>query len=433
VGAAAFVGMSYYGLENHEGENDQENVSKKDSVHMEQTNNPDTEEESMEELVRRVIQEDIHHQRRNNRVNETESATETPQSHERFQAEIPGYEALTKLRKDEVLFLNENNEPVGQPQKFQEFIDSKVKSDGSVMNRYLYAPGTLNEAGFPEAGIAGEWVDYVQAIVQAEHPEQEIAQRRNVVVDFSAAYSESDEPELVAGIASGDIDSYDDIVSYFAEKPVRGAEYLNRMQYGQQHIEFRSEDEVGRPAVPETIQAEFKRILPGLFAHESKFNAGLTSSTGARGLAQIMPQTWKEYRGDTEVSLGLVEQLDVAGRFISDNYHYITHYAEGALPILRERFDTDQAFETELIVPLMISAYNVGGPAIGLLVSEFVTQTPKEELLTGKDLFLQFRDFAQSSDKGREFYFGEEAGKYVPSVYGNVAMLEEKYPQSYSQ
>jgi hypothetical protein len=117
-----------------------------------------------------------------------------------------------------------------------------------------------------------------------------------------------------------------------------------------------------------------------------------------------MPNTWKEYRGDTEVSLGLIDQLDVAGKFISDNYHYITHYAEEALPILPERFGTDKEFETELIVPLMISAYNVGGPAIGLLVSEFAKQTPNEALLTGKDLFLQFRDFAQSSDKGKEFY-----------------------------
>jgi hypothetical protein len=259
VGAAVVAGMSYYGVENHEGDVTGDKVTRKSSSHSEQIADPSgAAKESMEDLVRRVIQEDIEQQQRKREVTETESVAETPQSHERFAAEVSGYEALTKLRKDEVLFLNQKNEPIGQPRRFEEFVDSKVKSDGSVMNRYLYTPGTLNEAGFPEEGIAGEWVDYVQAIVQAEYPEQKIAERRNVVVDFSAAYSERDEPELVAGIASGEIDSYDDIVSYFAEKPVRGAEHLNRMQYGQQHIEFRSEAEAGRPAVPETIQAEFR-------------------------------------------------------------------------------------------------------------------------------------------------------------------------------
>jgi hypothetical protein len=387
----------------------------------------------MQELVRRVMEEDTQLRLRNSTVHETESIEKISQSHERFDAEISGYTALTKLRKDEVLFLNEKNAPVGQPQTFTDFVDSKVRPDGTVMDRYLYTPGVLNEAGFPEAGIAGEWIDYVQDIVQAKHPEQKIAERKNVVVDFASAYHEKDEPELVAGIASGKITSYDDIVSYFAEKPVRGAEHLNRMQYSQQQIEFRSEEEAGRPAVPDAVQAEFRRILPGLFAHESKFNAGLTSGAGARGLAQIMPATWKEYRGDSEVSLGLIDQLDVAGQFISDNYHYITHYAADALPLLREQFSTEEEFETDLIVPLMVSAYNVGGPAIGILLRDFVEQTSKDHLRMGKDLFLQFRDFAQSSETGKEFYFGEEAGKYVSGVYGNTVMLEEKYAQQGNQ
>jgi hypothetical protein len=314
------------------------------------------------------------------------------------------------------------------------------------MEQYLYTPGVLNEAGFPPEGIAGEWTRYVQKQVQEQYPSREIAQRVNVIADFRAAYAEQDEPELVAAIGSGEVSSYDEIVGYFAEKPVRGAEHLNRMEYAQQEIKFRSYEEGGRLAVPEGVQSEFKRILPGLFAHESKFNAGLTSGTGAKGLAQIMPNTWWEYtreksfatieeqdkeweriKDSINVSTKMDDQLDVAGKLISDNYHYITHYAEKELPVLNQQFNSVEEFEKDLIVPLMVTAYNVGGPAIGLLVKAFVKQTPKEELATGKDLFLQFRDFAQSSEKGKEFYYGEEAGKYVSGVYGNVAMLEEKY------
>jgi|GEM_PF-1204657 hypothetical protein len=367
---------------------------------------------------------------------------------ERFNAEVLGYKAFTKLHKDEVLFLDEYYQPVGPPFEFQDFIDKKVKSDGSVIERYLYTPGELNKAGVPEQGIPREWLDYAQALVEARYPSRDIVSRLNVVLDFKAAYEEADEPELVAGITSGEINSYDDIVSYFAEKPVRGAEHLNRMEYAQQQIEFRSEAEASRPAVPAAVQAEFRRILPGLFAHESKFNAGLSSLDGAKGLAQIMPKTWWEYTREKsfatmqeqaaewnkvedtiKVSLRMDDQLEVAGKLVSDNYHYLTHSAEGELSVLRDQFDTQEDFEIDMVVPLMVIAYNVGGPATGLLVAEFVQQTPKEKLLAGKDLFLQFRDFAQNSKTGQKYGVKEKAGSYVSGVYGNVAMLEEKYPQ----
>ena len=361
-------------------------------------------------------------------VTESLESAESVASDVEFTAEITEHKAVTQLGKNEVLFVDAQHQVVGQPFVFQDFVDIKVKPDGSVMDQYLYTPGKINTAGFPEGGIAGEWLDYAQAQVQADYPEQKIHTRLNVVPDFQAAYADSDEPELVAGIESGKISHYDDIVSYFAEKPVRGAEYLNRMEYAQQQISFRTEDEAGRPAVPEGVQAEFKKVLPGLLAHESKFNAGLTSSTGAKGLAQIMPATWKEYKGDTEISLRMDEQLDVVGKLVSDNYHYLTHYAENELPVLRSKFDSEEEFEAELVTPLLVNAYNVGGPAIGLLVREFVQHAPTDELRSGKDLYIQFRDFAQSSEKGKEFYYGSEAGKYVTGVYGNSAMLEEKYP-----
>ena len=83
-------------------------------------------------------------------------------------------------------------------------------------------------------------------------------------------------------------------------------------------------------------------------------------------MAQIMPATWKEYKGDTEISLRMDEQLDVVGKLVSDNYHYLTHYAENELPVLRSKFDSEEEFEAELVTPLLVNAYNVGGPATGV-------------------------------------------------------------------
>jgi len=362
-----------------------------------------------------------------------ESLEEITDSNERFDKEISGYKAFTLLKKDEVLYLNADNEPVGEPVVLEEF-DSELPEGVTVQEGqapiYHYSIGEVDATGLPIGSIPPRWLNYKQAELQAMHPDNEITRRMNVIADFQAAHREDDEPELVAAIESGEIDSYDEIVSYFAEKPVRGAEEFNRMEYARSQIEFRSEPEEGRPAVPELVQSEFRKVVPGLFAQESKFNAGLTSSTGAKGLAQIMPETWEEYRGTQEVSLSMVEQLDVAGKLISDNYHYITHFAgEEALGLLRMQFDSEEDFDAQLIVPLMINAYNAGGPLIGIAVKKFVEETPSEDLLSGKDLFLQFADFAQQSNDGSLDIYKVHAREYVSRVYGNVAMLEEKYSQ----
>lgn len=380
-------------------------------------------EKSVDEIVRQVIREDLERYSTEDESSDKqfEQHAQPEEGNEQFNSEVLGHEAFIQLRKDEVLFLDAEGRPVGKPQKFTEFVDDKPGFDG----KYLYSPGALNDAGFPEAGIAGEWLDYVQAKVQDKYPEHMIAERVNVVADFVAAYHESDEPELVAAIASGEIVSYDQIVSYFAEKPVRGAEHLNRMEYAQQEIVFRSQTEAGRPAVPDTVQAEFRRILPGLFAHESKFNAGLTSANGAKGLAQIMPATSREYRGDADISFSMIDQLDVAGKLISDNYHYITHFGGEELLSLRDQYESEEEFEIDLIVPLMVLAYNVGGPAVGLLIKDFAEHTAAAERTGGKDLFIQFRDYAQTCDLGKKYGVGVKAGGYVPAAYGNLIIFKD--------
>ena len=360
---------------------------------------------------------------------EPESEVEMiPQSNERFMAEVSGYVAFTQLEKDEVLFVNEFNQPVGQPRKFADYVDVKKNDDGEVvMEEYLYTPGTLDENGLIEGGIAGEWLNYVQAMVEAEFPNETVARRMNIVADLRAACAEDDEPELVSAIESGEITSYDQIVSYFAEKPVRGAEEYNRMEYAREKIVFRTQEQAGRPAVPETVQAAFREIIPGLFAQESKFNAGLVSATGAVGLAQIMPATWEEYRGTQEVSLSMIEQVAVAGELVSDNYHYITHFGGEALSGLQSQFNSAEEFQRDFIVPLMINAYNAGGPLMGQLVAAFAAEIPVEERTTGKDLFLQFADWAKENNEGVFEMYGEHAREYTARVYANAQMLEQKY------
>lgn len=353
-----------------------------------------------------------------------------------FAAELEGYKALVELSKDEVLFLDENNVPVGKPQKFCDFIIKKkatssinlnhVQSDGTV--EYKLSPGKMNEIGIPEKGVAKEWLDYVQSLNQAKNLDKKIKRRMNVVASFMSAYKEKDEPELVSKIASGEISKNVDIVRYFANKPVKGAEEFSRMEYSQNSIDFRSEPDMrkNRPAVPESVQTELKKLIPGMFAHESKFNAGLVSSSGAAGLAQIKPDVWKEYRGTEDVSLSLIEQIEVVGELMSDNYHYILHFAgDDAIKILKEKYDSEDEFNKNLMVPLLINAYNVGGPMMGRVIKGFVNQISFDDMCSGKDLFLQIADYAKENNKEGFGDYANEAREYVSKVYAMSDVLNK--------
>jgi hypothetical protein len=360
----------------------------------------------------------------------------------RFAGEVEGYRAFVTLGKDEVLFVDEHNKPVGGPQKFKDFTvyrsatsrtpKNQIRPDGTVA--YKLGPGAnMNAIGIPQGGVAPEWTNYVEANLEHEYPDRVIARRMNVINDFMAALSEKDEPELVSAIKRGEIESYDDIVGHFAEKPVRGHEDHNRMQYVREKVRFRTEPDERRkrPALPLVLQEEMRRLLPGLIAQESKFNGGLVSDAKdpAVGIAQIKFGTWKEYRPDDEqVSLRMDDQIDVAGQLISDNYHYITHFAgDTVLQKLQAQFSSEEAFLTEFMTPLMINAYNVGGPGIGKILKQFGESVPEGELAEGKDLFIQFADFAQTSDEGDAGTYKEDAREYTTRVYANAQMLEERY------
>lgn len=379
-------------------------------------------------------------------------STEVLPSSEMFDAEVEGYEAFVKLRKDEVLYLDASGRPVGSPATLENFVGplpEGVEVKEGQAEEYLYSIGEVDELGLPVDKIPPRWLNQVQEQYAVEFPDKQIARRMNVVADFQAAYNEADEPELVSKIASGEISSYDEIVSYFVEKPVRGNEEYNRMEYAQKMIAFRSEpdEERGRPAVPEAVQDGLRRAIVGLFAQESKFNAGLVSSAGAAGLAQIKPRTWWEYtrekkvyasseeeqaaweaaKDSVEVSLRMDEQLRVVGELMSDNYHYLTYYAGDSLDVLRGQFSSEEEFQRDLVVPLLLNAYNAGGPAIGKTVKEFIDNMPAEYLASGKDLFIQYADFTKESQTENADDYGDDAREYVPRVFGNLAMLEDKY------
>lgn len=340
-----------------------------------------------------------------------------------FEHELEGYEALTRLRKDEVLFVDADNRPVGAPVRFEEFVDTKDGFEG----QYLYTPGQLNEVGILESGIAREWLDYVQAHIQAEHPDHIIADRYNTVASFRAAYLEDDEPGLVAGIAEGEIVTYKDIIRYFSQKPVVGAEEYTREEYVGSQMRFMDYNPSTGESTPsemsDTVANELRRIMPGLCAQESKFNNDVESAAGAQGIFQFMPATWAEYGGAPDDIHSLRTQVDIAGKHFASIYRRVIHHLGAeALETLRSRFDDEDAFERDLLVPLIVNSYNAGSARVAEAARLYAAEAT--EWSSGKGIFLDIADFARTSNAGQYLNaYGEHAREYVTRIYAQSNVL----------
>jgi len=211
----------------------------------------------------------------------------------------------------------------------------------------------------------------------------------------------------------------------YATKPVRGHEEFTRAEYAKTALEFRSkpDERTGKPPLPIRLQENLREAAVGWVAQESRFKGDLISKNGATGIWQFLPRIYRHYSGKDKVSLSMEEQTKLAGELISDNYHYILHFAgREALDKLRRRYNSEEEFIDDFMTPVMINAFNAGGPLMGKILRKFAETVSEEEMESGKDLFLQVADFAKANFEN----YREEQYEYVPRVYAMGKVLKEK-------
>ncbi len=352
-----------------------------------------------------------------------------------FEKELVGYKALLELQKDQVLFVDEDNVPIGKPVRFQDFVGPKYdKNTGELLaEKYLFSLGPLNEIGIPANGIPPEWIAYAGAQVQSQSDGRKIHRCLHVTGDFAAAYKNQEEPELQAAIARNEITDYKGIIEYFAKKKVRGAEESNRLQFVRNEMQFDG-------PLPAVVESELRRLMPGLCSQESKFNNGLSSPAEAKGIFQFIPATWESYKKKVEEEKRIDPkecekdiksfqlQTTIAGMFFSDLYKQVRANigAEG-MRFLERFFGDEEALQKDLIVPLMINSYNAGAARVAEAVRLYVENTPVNDMPKGKDLFIAIADFARAAkiaNRGRYLTaYGDDAREYVPRVYAQAEVL----------
>ncbi len=329
-----------------------------------------------------------------------------------FLSEVAGYSRLLLLRGNEVQFVDEENAPIGDP-IIVETIDG-------------VDPGPLDERGLPIEGIRSAWLDAARLRLKESYPhltvdlDADLPRQLNVVAQFRSALAQEDEPELVAGIQSGQIETYHDIVSYFADQPVVGAEEFSRFEYIKDQVRFSE-------AVPRAVTAELASIIPALCIQESGFNNDLESKAGAKGIFQIMPDTWNEYCPDPERIERLTTQVEVASQFFSDLYQQLQYWiGEPQLEMLRIMAGSDDRFYREVMTPLLVNAYNAGARRLGEAVSRYLAENDVlDDFGEPFGLFQRIADYAIATDDGVLANYGPEARKYVPQIYGHREAIKK--------
>ncbi len=336
---------------------------------------------------------------------------------------LAGYEATWTQRYDEVVFVDGTNYPVGVVSLTHEYHEDRINNAGEPFV-YAIKSGYGGGLDLPSDGIPREWLDASRVALQAENPDVVVGEQYNVIANFRAALSEIDETDLVEQIEAGQITTLEGIVRYFADKPVVGAEEYTRLEYVYEKIEFPD-------SIPPVTQAELRRLIPGLCAQESKFNNGLTSSVGAKGIFQFMPATWS----GTETSPGLgmqpedinslSKQVEAAGQHFGNIYSELSHHVSTeSWGRLRSWFDTEEAFQEMMLAPLMINAYNAGAKRVADAVEGFMeTHSDQTDAPDTLATFFAIADFARNNEEGTLSGYQQHANEYYPRVVAAASIF----------
>jgi hypothetical protein len=114
----------------------------------------------------------------------------------------------------------------------------------------------------------------------------------------------------------------------------------------------------------------------------------------------------------------------IAGRFISDLYQDVQHYiGEEGMQSLEAHCGDRTLLERDVLVPLVLNAYNAGARRVGEGVRHYLETNTTANLPVGPDTFLVLADYMQQSEKGVMNRYGSHAREYVPRIYAQAGLL----------
>lgn len=191
--------------------------------------------------------------------------------------------------------------------------------------------------------------------------------------------------------------------------------------------------------IPEDISSLLLPHIVGIAAEESRFDANKTSSAGAVGFVQTMPEVFEKYKKQHNLPnlnpRNLVDQLPVGIQHIEVSYIELMENLDIELAyIARTYFNGNVAsMEKYFLVPCIINSYNAGQDRMINVVRWFLDNYPdpestmdllgQDEPLTGYDVFFAMTHQC-ALEKGVD-RFGSDASTYVQKVMGWTQAFED--------
>jgi hypothetical protein len=186
-------------------------------------------------------------------------------------------------------------------------------------------------------------------------------------------------------------------------------------EYLESSFKLRNEPDLkrGRPAVPKAVEDEIRQIILAQAIQESRLDSTAVSSSGARGYFQFKPATAQDYINSEAVPEDIASQVFMTNEHISNNYHYILHFAgEETINKLKQDFNSEDEYN-KLLSLLLTLSHNYGGPGTGRLVKSFYESGHTIDPNSGAETFMSIINYAHENIDG----FGQEQLEYVPRIY----------------
>lgn len=353
---------------------------------------------------------------------------------ERFDTVVERLEAINQLSFDEVQFVSPEGVLVGGPVPLRTYTveRTRINEEGEPeLFPYALGPGPVDENGVPSMGIAKEWLEHEREQFAAAHPglvaDPDSLPAAHHITLYLRMKEQTNDPELATALTTGAIESYPELIAYTSGREVSDGSGRSRLDYLREEVAF-------DPELPPVVANELRRLLPGLVAHESSYYDHARSSADARGPLQMLPTTEAYYRDETAAydPASFEAQVAAVGPFFSDLYRQLTHklgseaWKKLQVPFIRYEAGgvDEEAFQRELVVPLLLSAYNAGAARVAEALSHYLqTIDDPLDLPAGKDLFLQFGAAAAADTGGRAAGYQHEAAAYVPEVYAKSRLF----------
>lgn len=301
------------------------------------------------------------------------------------------------------------------------------------------APGKFDADGFLEGGLDPRWLLAARYILSKNAKDAGFDPEKEPAV-LTIADTLKRAGENAPG-GPREFNTYLDVLKHYGAEvaiPFRSLNVIDLIRtHGMENV-----------ALPEPLQGELKRLFPAVPGVESHFDNTLISKDGAVGMHQFLPKMWRSLGHSKKDALWLSIEVHAAGDDMLDTDHEFTEQehvrAKAAADYFKEQFfDGDQeTFDRYFMTPLIINAYNTGGPLMRDVLEWFIKTFPSRKEVDaligphpkgyGLDLFMAMSMQVHGEQRPKTdplHAYGDDAKNYVPRVYALADLIEKQIPE----